>query len=222
MSNSSHNVRVLIADDHGIIRDGVRSVLTHDLGMEVVGEAADGQQAVRLARELHPDLVLMDINMPGMNGIEATRIICNEMPEVKIVVLSMFSDKRYVMEMLSLGVSAYLLKDCATRELSVALDKVIHNKTYISPDIGVEVIRDCLEQLGMKESASFSPLSPRERQVLKLLADGRHNKEIADYLNMSVKTVEGHRQNIMQKLNLHTVAELTKYAIREGITSSDR
>jgi DNA-binding NarL/FixJ family response regulator len=222
MNNSSHNVRVLIADDHGIIRDGVRSVLTHDLKMEVVGEAADGQQAVRLARELHPDLIIMDINMPGMNGIEATRIICHEMPDVKIVVLSMYSDKRYVMEMLSLGVSAYLLKDCASRELAVALDKVLHNKTYISPDVGVDVIRDCLEQLGMKESSSFSPLSPRERQVLKLIADGRHNKEIADYLNMSVKTVEGHRQNIMQKLNLHTVAELTKYAIREGITSSDK
>ena len=222
MHNSSHSVHVVIADDHGIVRDGVRSVLTRDLGMEVVGEAADGKEAVRLARELRPDLIIMDINMPGMNGIEATRMICHEMPDVKIVVLSMYSDKRYVMEMLSLGVSAYLLKDCASRELSVAIDKVLHHKTYISPDVGVDVIRDCLDQLGMKESASFSPLSPRERQVLKLIADGRHNKEISDYLNMSTKTVEGHRQNIMQKLNLHTVAELTKYAIREGITSSEK
>jgi DNA-binding NarL/FixJ family response regulator len=197
-------------------------MLTHDMSMEVVGEAVDGQQAVTLARELQPDLIIMDINMPGMNGIEATRTITHDMPDIKILVLSMHSDKRYVMEMLSLGVSAYLLKDCAQRELNVALDKVMHNKMYISPDIGAEVIKDCLEQMGMKESVSYSPLSPRERQVLKLLADGRHNKEIADYLNMSIKTVEGHRQNIMQKLNLHTVAELTKYAIREGITGTEK
>ncbi|MBI5021963.1 MAG: response regulator transcription factor [Ignavibacteriales bacterium] len=222
MNKFSRNVRVMIADDHGIVRDGVRSVLTAELKMEVVGEAVDGLHAVQLARELQPDLIIMDINMPGMNGIEATRTICHEMPDVKIVVLSMHSDKRYVMEMLSLGVSAYLLKDCARKELTVAIDKVLHQKTYISPDIGINVIRDCLEQLGMKEPTAFSPLSPRERQVLKLVADGRQNKEIADYLNMSVKTVEGHRQNIMQKLNLHTVAELTKYAIREGITSSDK
>jgi DNA-binding NarL/FixJ family response regulator len=220
--NDCSKARVLIADDHGIVRDGVRSILTHELGMDVVGEAADGKEAVRLAREVQPDLIIMDINMPGMNGIEATRMICHDMPDVKIVVLSMYSDKRYVMEMLSLGVSAYLLKDCASRELSVAIDKVLHHKTYISPDVGIEVIRDCLDQLGMKDSGSFSPLSPRERQVLKLIADGRHNKEIADYLNMSIKTVEGHRQNIMQKLNLHTVAELTKFAIREGIANTDK
>ena len=221
MIDSSVKKRVLIADDHGIVRDGVRSLLTRDLGMEVVGEAADGKQAVQLARELQPDLIIMDINMPGMSGIEAARTICREMEGVKIVVLSMYSDKRYVMEMLSLGASAYLLKDCAFKELAVAIEKVLHHKTYISPDVGCEVIKECLEQLGMKDSTSFSPISPRERQVLKLIADGKHNKEIADFLNMSVKTVEGHRQNIMQKLNLHSVAELTKYAIREGITSPD-
>jgi DNA-binding NarL/FixJ family response regulator len=222
MKESSAKKRVLIADDHGIVRDGVRSLLTHELGMEVVGEAEDGKQAVQLARELQPDLIIMDINMPGMNGIEAARTICHEMEGVKIVALSMYSDKRYVMEMLSLGASAYLLKDCAFRELAVALDKVLHNKTYISPDVGCEVIKECLGQLGLKDSASFSPISPRERQVLKLIADGRHNKEIADFLSMNIKTVEGHRQNIMQKLSMHSVAELTKYAIREGITSSDK
>ena len=221
MNDSSTKVRVLIADDHGIVRDGIRSLLTRDLGMEVVGEAADGKQAIQLARELQPDLIIMDINMPGVSGIEAARTICREMDGVKIVALSMYSDKRYVMEMLSLGASAYLLKDCAFRELALALEKVLHHKTYISPDIGCEVIKECLEQLGMKEPASFSPLSPRERQVLKLIADGKHSKEIAEVLNMSIKTVEGHRQNVMQRLNLHTVAELTKYAIREGITSSD-
>ena len=215
-------VRVVIADDHGIVRQGIRSLLLHEFGMEVVGEAADGLEAIRLARELQPDLIIMDINMPGMNGIEATRTICHEMPEVKILALSMYADKRYVMEMLSLGVSGYLLKDCAIKELATAMDKILHHKTYISPDVGAEVIMNCLEQLGMKESSSFSPLSPRERQVLKLIADGRHNKEISDYLNMSTKTVEGHRQNIMQKLNLHTVAELTKYAIREGLTTPER
>ncbi len=211
----------MIADDHDVVREGIRSLLLHDSRMDVVGEAADGQEAVRLARELQPDVIIMDINMPGMNGIEATRTICHEMPEVKILVLSMYSDKRYVLEMLSLGVSAYLLKDCARTELAMALEKVLHHKTYISPDIGTQVIKECLEQLGLKDSGSFSPLSPRERQVLKLIADGRHNKEISDYLNMSTKTVEGHRQSIMQKLNLHTVAELTKYAIREGITSPE-
>jgi DNA-binding NarL/FixJ family response regulator len=221
MKNSSAQKRVLLVDDHGIVRDGVRSLLTRELGMEIVGEAVDGKQAVQLARELQPDLIIMDINMPGMNGIEAARTICREMEGVKIVALSMYSDKRYVMEMLSLGASAYLLKDCAFKELAVALEKVLHNKTYISPDVGCEVINDCLKQLGMKDSTSFTPISPRERQVLKLIADGSHNKDIADFLNMSIKTVEGHRQNIMQKLNLHSVAELTKYAIREGITSSD-
>jgi DNA-binding NarL/FixJ family response regulator len=222
MNNSSAKVRVLIADDHGIIRDGVRSLLIHDLGMEVVGEAADGKEAVTLARELKPDLIIMDINMPGVNGIEAARTICHEMTDVKIVVLSMYSDKRYVKEMLSIGASAYLLKDCAFRELSTAIEKVLHNHMYISPDIGCEVIKDCLEHLGMDSSNSFSPLSPRERQVLKLIADGRQSKDIAEILNMSIKTVDGHRQNIIQKLNLHTVAELTKYAIREGIASAEK
>ena len=213
--------RVLLADDHQIVRDGVRSMLNHELDMEVVGEACDGKEAVQLARELHPDLIIIDINMPGMNGIEATRQICSEMPDVKAIVLSMHSDKRYVLEMLSLGASAYLLKDCAFKELTLAIDKVLHHKTYISPDVGGEVIKSCLEQLGMKEAESFSPLTPRERQVLKLLADGKHNKEIAEYLNMSIKTVEGHRQHIMERLNLHTVSELTKYAIRAGITTVD-
>jgi DNA-binding NarL/FixJ family response regulator len=216
------NARILLVDDHGIIRDGVRSLLTRELGMEVVGEASDGKQAVQLARELQPDIVIIDINMPKMNGIEAARQIIAENETVKLIVLSMYSDKRYVLEMLNLGACAYLLKDSAFKELSVAIEKVLDNKTYISPDIGCEVIKACLEQLGMKEPGCFSPLTPRECQVLKLIADGKHNQEIADYLNMSIKTVEGHRQHIMKKLNLHTIGELTKFAIREGITSVDR
>lgn len=221
--------RVLIADDHGIVREGVGSVLTHELGMEVVGEASDGKQAVQLARELQPDLIIMDITMPGLNGIEAARQICAENEHVKLIALSMHSDQRYVLEMFSLGASGYLLKESVFKELSLAIQKVLNGKTYISPDVGGDVIKTCLEKLGMsglsasgKEAELFSPLSPRERQVLKLIADGKHNKEIADYLNMSIKTVEGHREHIMQKLNLHTVSELTKYAIREGITTVEK
>ncbi|MFI5252194.1 MAG: response regulator [Bacteroidota bacterium] len=214
--------RVLIADDHGVVRDGVRIFLTHELNMEVVGEASDGKQAAQLARELVPDLVIIDINMPGMNGIESARQICAENENVKLIALSMHSDKRYVTEMLNLGASGYLLKECAFKELSVAIQKVLSGRTYISPEIGGDVIKDCLAKLGMTDPEAFSPLTPRERQVLKLIADGKHNKEIADYLNMSIKTVDGHRQHIMEKLNLHTVSELTKYAIREGITSVDQ
>lgn len=222
MSDSKANIRVLISDDHSIVREGVRSLLIHELGMDVVGEAEDGKQAIQMARELQPDLIIMDINMPGMSGIEAARTISREMEDIKIIILSMYSDKRYVMEMLSIGASAYLLKDCAFKELAEAIKKVLMNKTYISPDVGGDVIKECLAQLGMKDPNSFSLLTPRERQVLKLIADGKHNKEIADFLNMSIKTVEGHRQNIIQKLNLHTVAELTKYAVREGITGIDK
>ena len=214
--------RVVIADDHGIVRDGVRSLLTHELGMEVVGEAVDGKQAVQLVRELTPDLIIMDINMPGMNGIEAAREIFHYNRGIKLITLSMYSDKRYVMEMLKIGASAYLLKDSAFKELSTAIQRVLHHQTYISSEIGADVIKACLEQIGTNNADTRSPLTPREREILKLVADGKQNKEIAEYLNMSVKTVEGHRQNIIQKLDLHTVAELTKYAIREGITTSEK
>ena len=211
-------VRIVIADDHRIVREGLRHLLEKRTDFKVVGEAADGESAVRLASELSPNIVILDISMPGLNGIEATRRILAERPAVKVLVLSMHSDRRFVIESLKAGTSGYLLKDSAFDELASAIEVVMARGAYLSPAITEMVIRDYVAQAGCGDDAAFSVLSPREREVLQLMAEGASTKTIAARLEVSVKTVESYRQQVMEKLDLHTVAELTKYAIREGLT----
>ena len=210
------SISILLADDHRIIRDGLRSLLSTMPGMEVVGEAENGRQALRIARKNNPDLVIMDISMPDLNGIEATRQILAESPGTKVLALSMHSDRQFVIQMFRAGVSGYLLKNGAFEELVLAIDTVLKNETYLSPKIASVLVRDLLETT--EDNSASSVLTPREREVLQLIAEGRSTKEIASDLNVSVKTVETHRRQIMDKLELRSVAELTKFALREGIT----
>jgi DNA-binding NarL/FixJ family response regulator len=212
-------VRIIIADDHRIVREGLRHLLEKRTDFKVVAEAADGESAVRLAKELSPNIVILDISMPGLNGIEATRKILAERPAVKVLVLSMHSDRRFVIESLKAGAAGYLLKDSAFDELARAIEVVMARGAYLSPAITEVVVRDYVAQAGSGDDAAFSVLSPREREVLQLMAEGASTKVIAARLAVSVKTVESYRQQVMEKLDLHSVAELTKYAIREGLTS---
>jgi len=211
--------RVLIADDHKILREGLRHIIQNDLHFEVVALATDGRNAIALASDLHPDLILMDISMPDLNGVEATRQILEMSPQVKIIALSMHTSKEFVSKMLKAGAAGYLLKDCAVDELGDAIRCVLANKIYISPDIAGVVIEDYLRHLEEPAGKPLTKLTPKEREVLQLIAEGKSTKEVAAILNTSISTIETHRQHIMDKLNMHTVAELTKYAIREGLTS---
>jgi two-component system response regulator NreC len=212
------SIRILLADDHKIMREGLRSLLEKKHGMEVVGEAGDGRTAIQLARRLRPDVVIMDLSMPDMNGIEATRRVISELPGVKVVALSIHSDRRFVAEMLRAGASGYLLKDCAFDELEQAIHTVASNRTYLDSAIAGKVVKDYVSHLQKTESSAFSNLTAREREVLQFIAEGKTTKQIAHCLNVSVKTIETHRRQIMNKLSVHSIAELTKYAIREGIT----
>ena len=214
--------RILIADDHKIIRDGLRALLEKGDQHEVVGEAEDGRAAVKLAKSLGPDLVIMDIGMPELNGVEATGQIVKQDPRVKVIALSMHSDASYVGRILRAGATGYLLKDCAFEEMAGAMEVVLGGGVYLSPGITGVVVEDYVRKL--ERSGNDSPievLTPKEREVLQLLAEGKSSKEIAACLHVSVKTIETHRQNIMGKLEIRSVAELTKYAIRMGLTSLD-
>ena len=213
------SIRILLADDHKITRQGLRSLLEKQPDMEVVAEAEEGRTAVRLVRELVPNVVIMDVSMPDLNGMEATRRIVAEFPNVKIIALSMHSDSLFVTEMLRSGASGYLLKDCAFEELERAIRTVMANKTYLSPSISGVVVDDYLHRLSKADFSNSEVLSDREREVLQLVAEGKSTKQIALKLHISTKTVETHRRQIMNKLDIHTVAELTKYAIRKGLTS---
>ena len=212
------SIKIIIADDHRIIRDGLCNLLDKQIDMEIVGEADNGKKAVQMAKELKPDVVIMDIAMPDLNGIEATRQIVADEPSIKIVALSMHSKKQYIVEILKAGASGYLLKDCAFKELAKAVRVVSRNQTYLSPKIADIITEDYLGNLP-EDSSAFSILTKREREVLQLLAEGKATKQIANELHVSVKTIETHRRNTMKKLDINNVAELTKYAIREGITS---
>lgn len=213
------SISILLADDHKLIRDGLRSLVEKETDMEVIAEADNGRSAVRLAIELSPAVVLIDISMPDMNGIEATKQILAAIPGCKVVALSMNADKRFIMEILKAGASGYLLKNCAYEELASAIRTVIKNKTYLCTEVTEIVVGDYVQQLQKGDGSVFSVLSAREREVLQLLAEGNSTAQIADRMHLSVKTIETHRQHIMEKLNIHSVAELTKYAIREGLTS---
>jgi DNA-binding NarL/FixJ family response regulator len=212
------SLKVLLADDHKIVRDGFRTLLAKNTKLTVVGEAENGRATVHLAKKLAPDIIIMDVAMPDLNGMEATRQIIADSPGVKVIAVSMHSDRRFVAEMLKAGASAYLSKDYAFDELENAIRTVVANKVYLSPDISGVVVDSYVRHTPKPESSAFSLLSDREREVLQLLAEGKTAKEIADQLHVSIKTVETHRTNIMTKLNIHRVAELTKYAIREGLT----
>jgi len=209
------SIRILLADDHQIVRDGLKTLLEKQADMQVVGEAQDGRAAVDQARALSPQVVIMDIAMPDLNGVDATRQIKGESPEVKVIALSMQSDGPIVRRMLQAGASGYMLKDCASEELVKAIRTVVRGGTYLSDGVQNVVVK----QLTSPEQTTNSPLTPKEREVLQLLAEGKSTKEIAAALFLSPKTVDTHRQHIMDKLEIRSIAELTKYAIREGLTS---
>jgi len=213
------SIRILLADDHKIIREGLRALLVNQRDIDVIGEAEDGRSTVKLSQELSPDVVIMDISMPDMNGIEAARQIISRDSRIKVIALSVHSDKRFVIEMLNAGASGYLLKDCAFEELANAIRTVMSNRSYLSPAITDVMIQDYRNLLSRETLSVFSLLSPREREILQLFAEGKSTKEIAFDLDISIKTVETHRQQIMKKLDIHTIAELTKYAIKEGLTT---
>jgi DNA-binding NarL/FixJ family response regulator len=211
-------IRILIADDHRLFRDGLRHLLSHHDDIEVVGETTDGPGTIRAVSQLNPNLVLMDVSMPELNGIEATRRIRAEYASVKVIMLSMHSDQRFVVESLRAGAIGYLLKDCAIDELLEAIRSVMKDQLYLSRTIADSVIKDYVNLARSTPASAFSVLSAREREVLQALAEGKSTKEMASQLNVSVKTIETHRKQIMDKLDIHSVAELTKYAIREGLT----
>jgi two-component system response regulator NreC len=211
--------KVLIADDHQIVRQGLRTLLEKEHDLKVVAEAEDGRATVRLARELLPEVIVMDVAMPDLNGIEATRQIVAEFPRTKVIALSMYADRRFVVNMLKAGAAGYLLKDCAYEELTRAIRAVLAHKTYLSPGVADVLVKDYMCGGPTQETSVFSVLTPREREVLQLMSEGRSTSQIATSLHVSVKTIETHRQQVMHKLNMHSVAELTKYAIREGLTT---
>ncbi len=210
--------RIILADDHNILREGLKKIIEHELKLNVVAQASDGRTTVELVREHCPDIVIMDIGMPGLNGIEATRTIKQEFPDVKVIALSMHTERNIVANMLSAGASAYLLKDTAPDELGVVINIVLKNKKYISPDIAGVVVDEFVQHRDTSKSKLASELTHKEREVLQLLAEGKSIREIAGTMFVSTTTIETHKQHIMEKLNLHSIAELTKFAVREGIT----
>ena len=213
-------IKILLADDHRIMRDGLCALLKNEPDIEVVAEGDNGREAVEMSRKLKPNVVVMDMSMPGLNGVEATRQILALNDNVKVLVLSMHADKRFVIGALSAGASGYVLKDCAFEELVRAIHTVAVNQTYLSPSIA-DIVVESYKRSQPSPNQSFPVLTPREREVLQLLTEGVSVKKIASLLRVSAKTIETHRQHIMEKLNTHSVAELTKYAIREGLTSLD-
>jgi DNA-binding NarL/FixJ family response regulator len=212
--------RILIADDHQLMRQGLCALLDRVPGMQVVAQATDGLEAVRQAFELEPDIVIMDIAMPRLNGIEATRQIRTKCPVIRIIALSMHADQPFVSQVLQAGAAGYLLKDCAFEELELALRVILSGQVYLSPEIAGVVVDHHLRQPAReRESAAGKMLTPREREVLQLLAEGRTIRETAALLNVTAKTVEANRQRIKLKLRLRSTAELTRYAIRTGLVS---
>ena len=212
----------MLVDDHKITRDGLSALIDREPDMSVVGEADNGRQAVRAVQDLAPDVVIMDISMPDLNGIDATRQILAASPATRVIALSMYSDRRYVEGMLSAGVSGYLVKSCAFDELVQAILAVVGGRAYLSPNIAEIVIKDYARRAGAATDTGSLPvhrLSSREREVLQLLAEGHNSEQIAAKLYISIKTVSTHRRRIMEKLNLDNIADLIKFALREGLTS---
>ena len=215
-----NNVRIVLADDHTILREGLRALLSADPDFEIIGEAGDGREAVRCVEKLGPDLLLMDLSMPRMSGMDAISEIKKRYPETKIIVLTVHKTEEYLLSTLQAGVDGYVLKDATHDELVMAIHNVMAGKRYLSPGISEKVIEGYLD--GKEDSlaaSSWQKLSQREREVLKLIAEGYKNKEIAEDLCISLKTVEKHRANLMKKLDLHNAAVLTVYAVEKGLVS---
>ncbi len=210
-------IKVILADDHNITRSGLKALLEKEENIEVVAEAENGRQAVKLAMDVKPDIIVMDISMPDLNGMEATRQVLSNLPEIKIIALSMHSHRRYISGMLKAGATGYLLKSCAFEELTNAISTVVDGKAYLSPSIADTVVKDYINP-SSSPSSKLADLSAREREVLQLIAEGLPTKETADRLFVSESTINTHRRQIMEKLNIHSIAQLTKFAIQEGLT----
>jgi DNA-binding NarL/FixJ family response regulator len=213
------SVRIVIADDHKLMREGLSSLLSQQADIEVVGQATTGREAVQLAERETPDVVVMDVSMPDLNGIDATRQILSRSPRSRVIALSMHSDRQFVAEMFRAGARGYLLKDSAFEELASAITQVTKDETYIAPRISGFKLEDYSSADTRGEPLLAPRLSEREREVLQMMAEGKGTKEIAADLHLSAKTVETHRQHLMDKLEMYSVAELTKFAIREGLTT---
>ncbi len=213
------SIRILLADDHQLFREGLRALLEKEADIDVVGQSQDGRSAVEQAGELKPDVIVMDISMPDLNGIEATRQIVHRTPGTKILALSMHSDRRFVEGMLKAGAHGYLVKDCANEQFVRAIREVADGRTYLSPAVAGQVVEAYVHGGRAEQGPLSGLLTGREREVLQLVAEGLRTKEIANRLHISPKTAETHRQQVMNKLNIHSVADLTKFAVREGLTS---
>lgn len=213
-------VRIILADDHPIMLEGLKALLEREPDMEVVGLVMNGRDAVYLTNKLAPDIVIMDVSMPELNGIEATRQILAQHPNVKVIALTIHSDARYAMEMLKAGARGYIPKQCAYEELARAVRSVKMGQAYLSPGVTGNLLESLTGQGGGSKSSAFSSLTPREREILQLLAEGNTSRAVADKINISIKTVDTHKVNIMRKLGLKSLAELVRYAIREGISTA--
>jgi DNA-binding NarL/FixJ family response regulator len=214
-------VKILLADDHQLLIDGLRPLLERQRNIEVVGVARDGLEAAQLAQDHNPDVILLDISMPRLNGVDAARRILRDQPDIKIIMLSMHDDRHFLRDSLRVGARGYILKESAASEVIEAIRMVQKGELFFSPTVRSRVLHDYVEGMRRGEEMPDSPLSGREREVLQILAEGKSTKEAASLLNVSVKTIESHRKQVMDKLDLHSMAELTKYAIREGLTQLD-
>lgn len=214
-------IRVLLADDHALVRAGIRALLAALPGIEVVAETGDGREALEVIRTHRPDVVMMDIAMPGLNGLEAAARVAKDFPNVRVIILSMHANEEYVWQALRAGAGGYLLKDAAPAELDLAVKAVARGESYLSPAVSKQVVGDYIRRVG-GDASSVEQLTPRQREILQLIAEGRSTKEIAHLLNISVKTVETHRVQLMERLNIHDVAGLVRYAIRVGLVTPDR
>ena len=211
-------IRILLADDHAIVREGLKSMLEREPDMKVIADVGDGRTAVKMAQQEQPDLVVMDISMPDLNGIEATSQIISELKRIKVICLSMHREKKFIGAMLRAGASGYVIKNDVTKELIGAIRKIMSGDMYLSAAIAGNVVNQFVRNNGPREKGAYTDLSDREREVLQMIAEGLSTKDIASKLDLSEKTISAHREHIMQKLGLHNVVELTRYALREGIS----